>query len=646
MKVRSLFLIGCAASVAAFACGSNDDSGAGGGGASGASGAHHNTAGAAGISGGTTAGTSSGASAGMSDIATGGTNSEPSAGMGGAELGGAPPEAGAPGEGGEGGAHPLSKPITSTKRVLLISVDGLHQVDLANWVAGHATSTLANLAGTGVTYTAAHTPTPSDSFPGLLALVTGGNPKTTGVYYDDSYDRTLYAPGSQCQGNPGTQVLFDESLEYDASKLFSGGINSANLPLAKDLNGNCKVVYPHDFVQVNTLFEVIRAAGGYTAWSDKHAAYDLVNGPSGTGVVDLYTPEINSDIVNGGTVNGINLAATKALCDGTNSLAVAKVSDFTTCIPAVQAYDDTKVQAIINQIDGKLSDGSAPAPVPTIFGMNFQAVSVGEKLPVGGYMDAAGTPSVNLAATIAHVDASLGKMVLELQAKALLNSTLIIVTSKHGQSPIDLAALHMETGGHGTADVQDPLEFVNQADANVDNSPSTYENPNSGSGYQTKGHLMADDVGLLWLQDQSAANISATVAKLHSNASAIHADALPTGTIFTSSITTGAELAALYGDPTSADAIAAARAPNALIQPNLGVIYSGSSKKIAEHGGGTTNDTGVALLVSLPGLGARTVSTSVGTTQVAPTILRALGLDPKLLQAVTKENTAELPSLF
>ena len=122
---------------------------------------------------------------------------------------------------------------------------------------------------------------------------------------------------------------------------------------------------------------------------------------------------------------------------------------------------------------------------------------------------------------------------------------------------------------------------------------------------------------------------------------------MPPGTIFASNITSGAALAAIYGDPTSTDAVAAARAPNAFIQPNHGVIYSGSSKKIAEHGGGSQDDTGVALLVSLPGLGSgQTVSTAVGTAQVAPTILRALGLDPNLLQAVVKENTAVLPSLF
>jgi len=44
----------------------------------------------------------------------------------------------------------------------------------------------------------------------------------------------------------------------------------------------------------NTIFEVVRSKGGHTAWADKHPAYDLVNGPSGKGVEDLFTPEITN----------------------------------------------------------------------------------------------------------------------------------------------------------------------------------------------------------------------------------------------------------------------------------------------------------------------------------------------------------------
>jgi hypothetical protein len=531
------------------------------------------------------------------------------------------------------------------RHVVLISVDGLHEEDLADFIAGHPRSTFAELASSGTTYTDAHATTPSDSFPGMTALVTGATPKTAGVYYDDSYDRTLFAPGSACMGRQGTEVVFDESIEVDDSHLLTP-IDPGNLPLAKDADGKCTPVFPHDFIKVNTVFEVIRAAGGRTAWSDKHPAYDLLNGPSGKGIEDLYTPEINSLIQNGGTANGVDLTGSLALCDGTtNSLKLSQISDFTTCEPAVMAYDDTHVQAVINWIDGKTSDGSKSAPVPTIMGMNLQQVSVGEKLPVGGYTHGGTVPSALLEGAFAHVDSSLGRIVSELKARHLFESTLIIISAKHGQSPVDLNKLHMEAGGKGTADVTDPLGFINTVDPNVDQVLSTFVNPNSGNHYAIDGHLQTDDTGLVWLQDQSPANVKGVVKALRDNAAAIEADVLPPGTIFDANINTGDELADIFGDPTSGNAIAAARAPNVIIQPNWGVIYSGSSKKVAEHGGGSLDDTHVALLVSNPDLHPRTVNRHVTTTQVAPTILRALGLDPDALEGVRKEGTKTLPGL-
>ncbi|HVN52252.1 MAG TPA: alkaline phosphatase family protein [Acidimicrobiales bacterium] len=531
---------------------------------------------------------------------------------------------------------------------LLLSVDGLHATDLDGWVHRHPTSALARLARRGATYTAAKTTTPSDSFPGLLALVTGGSPRSTGVYYDDSYDRTLYPPGSGCQGSPGSEIVYDETVDRDLTKLFSGGINPDNLPLALDGTG-CHPVFPHSFLKANTLFEVVKEHGGRTAWSDKHPSYDLVNGPSGTGVDDLYTPEINSNIQNGGVVNGVDLAGTLAACDGTNSLPVSKVQVYTDCLPAVLAYDDVKVQAILNQIAGKRSDGSAGAGVPTVFGMNFQAVSVGQKLPVGGYTDAAGTPSAVLDAAIAHTDASIGKMVAALEARHLLGRTLVVVTAKHGQSPIDPTRLAMEGGKHAPVEtVQDPLGFIDAADPSVDGTTFTNTLPGSSGGtYATGGHLQTDDVGIVWLQDQSPANVAGVVASLTSPATtaAIFATVLPPRTVFTTNITSGAQLASLFGDPTSSDATAAARAPNVFIQPDEGVIYSGSSKKIAEHGGGAPGDTEVALLVAGPWTRGHAVHEPVHTTQVAPTILRALGLDPRELVAGKMEGTRPLPDL-
>jgi len=542
-------------------------------------------------------------------------------------------------------------------RVLLLSIDGFHRQDLARWVAHNPHSALAGLSRHGVTYTNASTTTPSDSFPGLLAQLTGGSPKATGVYYDDSYDRTLYSPGPLgCSQSTGSEIVLDESIDFDSTQLFSGGINPAFLPQQLNADGTCTKVFPHDFIKVNTIFGVAHAAGLQTAWADKHPAYDIVNGPYiGTpNVDDLYTPEINSNIFGQGgppSANGVDLTAPAAACNATNSTlafpppsGIAPVQ-YVDCAPTTEANDDIKVQAIINEIDGMRSDGSpGTGKAPAIFGMNFQAVSVGEKLVAGGY-DATLAPRPILQHAISHTDASIGRMVAELNAKGLYRDTLIIVSAKHGQSPINLAKLQMEPKATQAPDhtVVDPGSVIN---APVDMQQSSFMNPNSGNTYAQSGHLQTDDVGIVWLQPNGSADLTGAVESLVNNAAKIHASTLPPGTIFESNITSGPALAAIYGDPTVPGSLAAARAPDIFIQPNEGVIYSGSQKKIAEHGGGAPGDTGVALLVSASFLGESVVDEPVQTKQIAPTILEALGLNPRALQAVRKEGTSVLPEYF
>lgn len=85
------------------------------------------------------------------------------------------------------------------------------------------------------------------------------------------------------------------------------------------------------------------------------------------------------------------------------------------------------------------------------------------------------------------------------------------------------------------------------------------------------------------------------------------------------------------------------RTPDIIVQPNPGVVYTGSHKKHSEHGGFAQDDTHVMILVSNPGWEAQTVTSFVETTQVAATILQALGLDPGSLDAVQKEGTPVLP---
>src|SRR3974390_493431 len=220
------------------------------------------------------------------------------------------------------------------QRVLLISIDGMHAVDFLNCANGISTvnngqpycPALAALGATGVNYVAASTSKPSDSFPGLTAIITGGSPAVTGVYYDVAYSRNYSAPakttGNGLAAGPctphgaptGTTTEYEEGIDIDQTKL-NGGAPGAGLTdggiksieqarLVRDPSKGCAPVWPWEFVRVNSIFSVIHQNGGYTAWSDKHPAYSSVaSGGGPTALNDFYAPEINSHVIGlpGGT---------------------------------------------------------------------------------------------------------------------------------------------------------------------------------------------------------------------------------------------------------------------------------------------------------------------------------------------------------
>jgi predicted AlkP superfamily pyrophosphatase or phosphodiesterase len=503
------------------------------------------------------------------------------------------------------------------KHVLLISVDGLHALDVANYVSAHPGSALATLSSQGITYSNARTPANSDSFPGLLALVTGGSPVSHGLFYDVSYNRGIFDPtNTTCSGQPGNMQVFDESVDkYSGTLPVSLNMIDPNaLPNHLDENGKCVRLFPHSAMKSNTIFEVVKANGGRTAWADKHPAYDLVNGPSGKGVDDLYTPEVTN-------FNGF---------DNTISVVCTVENDY------------LKVQGIINEIHGLSHDGTSKPGVPAVFGMNFQGVSVGQKLEKdnasggctddtdpkingqpGGYKDGAGTPTDVLAYGLQKIDEALGSMIKALKSQGIYDSTLFIVSAKHGQSPINpvktnkpghfadlVAALAVKQGATGDPGV------VAIANAN-----------NCSTG--PCGFVQDDDIALIWLQDQS--QTAAVAAYLNANAPALFID----------EVLAGAEINLKFNSPLSDNAT-----PDILVQPIYGTIYTGSTAKNAEHGGFSFGDTNVGLIVSNPALHQQTVKTPVATSQVAASILKALGIEPSELHAVRKEGTAVLPFLF
>ncbi len=532
------------------------------------------------------------------------------------------------------------------KRVLLVSIDGMHAADFENCAKGISTvnngdpycPALAALSKTGVNYVAASTSKPSDSFPGLTAIVTGGSPALTGVYYDVAYSRNYDAPatttGNGVAAGPctpyaaptGTTTEYEEGIDIDKTKLnggapgaslTDGGLNSIDpKKLPRDPNNGCNPVFPWTFVRANSIFSVIHKAGGYAAWSDKHPAYSSVASGLGPAALDdFYAPEINSTVVGLPSVKTPTGISCSTVPDPSSDTTA-----WTNSFQNIQCYDQLKVNAILNEIDGMDHLGRKKTAVPTIFGMNFQAVSVGQKLieasnsTTGGYLDAAGTPTAALLGEIKFVDASIGAWVSELKSQGLYNSTLIVITAKHGQSPID-SSRYVSQLINGTS----PVTLLSNAGF-IPDSEST-NNP-TGIG------PTEDDVSLIWLK--SSADTEASVKILEDNASA-----------------TGIGLGQIYYGPTVAlnfnDPTVDPRTPDIIVTPNIGVTYSGSKSKLSEHGGFSHDDTNVMLLLSNPSFRSKTVHAEVGTAQVAPTILKVLGINPSELNAVRVQGTGVLP---
>ena len=169
---------------------------------------------------------------------------------------------------------------------------------------------------------------------------------------------------------------------------------------------------------------------------DKHPSYSFVAGPGGTGLDDFYSPEVDSTVVPLPGVKTSEGASCATIRDKT-----ADLTSWTNSFANIQCYDALKVNALLDQIAGKTHTGAA-AQVPALFGKNFQAVYFGQTLNeptvgAGGYENATALPSAELLNEIEFVDASIGDIVNALRHAGLYDDTLLIITAKHGESPID-----------------------------------------------------------------------------------------------------------------------------------------------------------------------------------------------------------------
>jgi type I phosphodiesterase/nucleotide pyrophosphatase len=568
------------------------------------------------------------------------------------------------------GPHWSGPHASRVKHVLLISVDGLHQSDLELYVARHPSSELARLARGGAQYTNNHAADPSDSDPGGTALMTGGDPRATGVYYDVEYSHAVDEAGASCTpGNAATggDVIYDSPDDTlnavpdflgtpdstfpsfdEGGSIYNGPGNVDNNPAAimnltphpqSGLNpasypvdpNTCQPITPWDYLQVNTIFQVIHDAGLRTAWSDKHAIYSSFNGPGsgGMSIDDLFAPEIDSQAVE------------------PNGTPYPQDDDWAHIDAATKQYDRYKVQAVINELNGFDHSGTQKVGVPAILGMNFQTVSVAEKVDspgtitknpngtytvgpkeLAGYYPGTTMPRPLLASAFDYVDAQLRRMVDTIHRDGLESSTAIILTAKHGQSP------------------QDPLLLKRIKDGPIIDAINAAWTAQTGDQNNLIVAGTDDDLwqSYLSVKTQEAANFVKNYLWNHDATAVLYNnDGVSRGTEQVphsglAQIYAGDDAANFFGVPYSDP-----RYPDVFGRVQVGVVYTGGSK-IAEHGGDNPADRDVPLIVYAPGTVHHEVSGSwVETTQVAPTILQLLGLDPNDLQAVQLEGTQVLP---
>jgi hypothetical protein len=216
-------------------------------------------------------------------------------------------------------------------------------------------------------------------------------------------------------------------------------------------------------------------------------------------------------------------------------------------------------------------------------------------------------------------------MVRAIHKAGRAGDTVIILSAKHGQSP------------------QDPAELTRIPDGPIlDGLDTAWETLHPGAG-PLVAFAIDDDGMLIWLNDRSdAATSFARQYLLDHNGTGndINGNAKPY---------TASGLRAAYSGAAAADffgvAVGDPRVPDVLGISQVGAVYTGKQAKIAEHGGDNPADRDVALIVSGGPIerARNVVDEPVETTQIAPTILQLLGLDPNQLQAVQLEHTRPLP---
>ncbi len=294
----------------------------------------------------------------------------------------------------------------------------------------------------------------------------------------------------------------------------------------------------------------------------------------------------------GSTAWAADSAATADLLNGPSGKGLDEVADRTN--------DTARVEAVLHWIDGRDAGGLQSKPVPALFGMSFSGV-LEAQAGSASYTDLLGTPSAKLEQGIAGVDSKIGRLVAELKRQRLDRTTWVLLTAAFGgardkpQRGIPLSRL---------ADAADTVK--------------------PGVVAQTAGGSTA----MVWLNDRSQTRV---VAEAYSRSAA---------RLGIRAVLCEERLSLILNAPETDS-----RMPDILLEAQPGVVWR--SPEVIE-GYGDTSDaaTHVPLLVSGVQLTARNDPTLVPTTQIAPLLLRALGLEKFDLEALHREHTPALPGIF
>ncbi|RDW68157.1 hypothetical protein BP6252_09553 [Coleophoma cylindrospora] len=455
------------------------------------------------------------------------------------------------------------------KQVVYISLDGMHQTDLTTYLSLYPNSTWAGLMKNSVVFSNNSGSTPSDSFPATTAVFTGGTPRLTGIYWDDTWAKEFYPASSNCSGPIGAEADWSVASDWNSSSVTGGNaFNLSATPMRVTAWGSCEPIFPHDYLRVNTIFEVARANGLNTVYMDKHPAYEYLNGPSGLGLTQGFFPEIG---------------------------AVASNLD------AQIAWDDLHWSALANVTAGHYVNGTGDIDF-SLIGINFQSVTWAQSNG-GGYATGSTLANpiwgANLTKAFEHFDAKLSIFMDQLKAAGKLESTLLILSSKQGQSPVDESTLkHIDSN-----------LVINATGVEV-------------------SFLTGDDAALLWLKDGSQAALAKE--NLMAQATELNIDyVLASDEVWEFG----------FGNPRVDP-----RAPDVVIAAKDGTLYS-TNTQTANHGAWLPDDLDVPMVFYNPTFTGKNMTLPVKTTQLASTMLSALGLPLAQLDGWRKEGAPVLPYL-